>query len=97
MSDSACWTALGWECPTGRVSFYGILDSHCVLAGYLSSRVDKVLCSGSKVLCSVPKSYVQVAKSYVQVAKSYVQVAKSYVQVGKSYVQVAKFSSSVFL
>ena len=63
----------------------------------LSSRVDKVLCSGNKVLCLVPKSYVQEAKSYVQVAKSYVQVAKFYVQVAKSHVQVAKFSSYVFL
>ena len=67
--DFPLWTALGWVCPTGRVSFLGILDSHCVLAGYLSSRVDKVLCSGSNVLCSVPRSYVQVAKSYVQEAK----------------------------
>ena len=90
--DFHFWTALGWECSTGRGSFEGVLDSHCVLAGYLSSWVDKVLCSvqksyvqfqslmfSSKVWCSVPKSCVQF-QSLVLSSKVLCSVPKSYVQ-----------------
>ena len=48
--DFPVWTVLGWERPTGRVSFQLILDSHCVLAGYLSYVQDFVLCTEVKVL-----------------------------------------------
>ena len=82
--DFPFWTAVGWECPTGRVSFL--------------RNSGLALCSGRiLVLCEGVLSYVLGSKSYVQGSKSYVQGSKSYVQGSKSYVQVAKFSSSVFL
>ena len=78
--DFPLWTARAGGAQRGQLLFQGILDLHCVLAGYLSSRVDKVLCSGSKVLCSVPKSYVQVAKSYMINSKVLCSVPKFHAQ-----------------
>ena len=57
----------------GHVSVEGILNLHCVLAGYLSSRVEQVL-------CSVPKSCVQVAKSLCSGSKVLCPAPKSYDQ-----------------
>ena len=60
--DFTLWTALGWICPTGRVS--------------LKEFGTRIVFWPETCIVESTKAYVQVAKTYVQVAKSYVQVAK---------------------